>query len=228
MNQPKTPQALPILRLSDLKAELAQHGIVKKQVESVQLLSELDQASLNEKQRAQLRFAPRTEVVRMKNDSDLWFRSRGTNWVSVFVLLPGDLVLLTAEYMTGTDMINISPCARVAEKNEPLSTCALREVREESGIVLERVRHLSAGGLPVSARKSTEIVFPYLGYPKIDEDGKVVQVERKLDENEDLLAFLMPLADYWEFLSTPWYDNAVVGCSTGYAALRHLGKLTMA
>ena len=106
-----------------------------------------------------------------------------------------------------------------------MAECAKRETEEESGVVLESVTPLSIDGLSVSSRKSTERVFPFIGFPKLDSSRKVIFKDIKHDENEDLLPFLMPLKDYWEFLNNHKYDNSVAGRDCAYAALRFLGKL---
>lgn len=219
---------LPILRKFHLLDQLAALGITNRRITRVAKFAEVrEDSGLSEKQREQFRFAPSPEVVFLEGSEDLWFRSRGSNWATVFVLLPDDLVLLTAEYVTGAEIIIIAHCAGQPEKGETMEQCVIREAREESGIILGSAHSLSSAGLPVSARKSTERVFPFVGYPALHADGRVMFEGPKPDENERIVPFVMPLRDYWDFIGTS-YGNTVAGRDCAYAALRHLGKLRLA
>lgn len=217
---------LPILSHINILDSLTSLGIKKKPIMSVRSADSVYESLLTEEQKGQLKYAPRNEVVRLEGDDNLWFRSKGKDWATAFVLLPGDMILLTAEYVTGADIVSIVPCAGVPETGESMAEAAVREVREESGVVLESVHPLSIGGLPVSARRLTTRVHPFIGFPKLDSEGKPVFAPLAPDEDEDILPFLMSLPDYWEFLSEN-YDNALVARDCAYAALRYLGRIRL-
>ena len=218
---------LPVLRLENLDVELSKLGAFKRKILSTTSVEKFDKDSISERQRGQLRFIPKSEVVLLEGSDNLWFRSVGSNWATTFVMLPGDLVLLTAEYVAGADIVVIAHCAGVSAKGESMADCAKRETEEESGIVLEKVVPLSKGGLPVSSRKSTERVFPFIGVPMIDSEGKTVSIPTRHDECEDIHPFLMSLQDYWTFLNDSRYNNSVVARDCAYSALRYLGKLSL-
>lgn len=218
---------LPIISLKELPDALTKLGIVNKKAASVMDFDQLDGSSLSQKQLSQFKFAPKIEAVILEGSDDIWFRLKGNLWSSVFVLLPGDLVLLIAEYVVGADMIKIASCAGGANKGESMADCAIREALEETGIVLESVIPLSKAGLPISTRQSQEKMFPFLGIPKLDESGKPIFKEICRDDGEDMAAFLMPLADYWEFLDSEHYDNAAAPRELFYAAMRQLGRLAL-
>lgn len=220
------PTGLPILKVQNLPAELSRLGIVKRRIVSSLPLEDLDKNQLSQAQQNELRFAPKNEVVLLENDEHVWFRTRTKNWACTFVLLPGELVPLTAEYKHGADLIVVTPPAGVPQESESMAGCAKREFEEETGIVLDRVVSLSgAAGLPVSGRKSTERVFPFVGFPKFN-SGNLVLINQQLDATEDLKLFLMALPEYWKYIGDG-YDNEAGSRDCTYAALRYLGKIKL-
>jgi len=215
---------IPIIPLRNLEEGLRGLGIKREKISSVESLSDLNPALLSERQRGQLKYAPKTEVLKFEGNEDLWFRSNAKDWATTFVLLPGDLVLLISEYAAGADIVVVASCAGVPDPNESFADCAKREVEEESGVILERVVPLSQTGLPISLRKSTERVYPFVGIPLI-KDGQVVCKPSKDDPDEKIKPFLMTLQDYWEFISSERFNNSVTGRDCAYAALRYLGRI---
>jgi len=217
--------SLPVIGLDGLEEGLQALGVVKRKITRVDSLASVQSdTGLSEEQRKQFAYAPKVEVAFVEGSEDLWFRTRGGNWAATFVMLPHDHVLLTAEYVTGADIVLIGHCAGMPQKGETMEQCAIRETEEESGVVLSCVAPLSAGGLPVSARKSSERVFPYVGFPRYVA-GELVIVPPRPDKNEAIKAFQMPLDDYWRFLDADRFANGVVHRDCAYAGLRRLGLL---
>ena len=215
---------LPVLHTTVCEEALAELGITKKRATSCISLKDLDSGNLSEDQRGQLRFAPTAEVVRLEGSNDLWFRMNAKNWATVFTILPGNLVVLTAEYKHGADIISVVSPSGVPKKGESMADCGKREFEEETGIVLAGVLPLSTSeGLALSSRKSTERVFPFVGYPATDSGGTLIIGNQKLDKNENLKVFLMPLIEYWSWISSSHYDNEAATRDAAYAALRELG-----
>ncbi len=153
-------------------------------------------------------------------------------WTCTFILLNSPTgekyVVLTGEYKHGHERISITPPAGVPEKDESMTDCAKREAEQESGLILESVQPLCGPlGEALSGRKSTELVFPFLGIPAYDTDGTPKKKPVELDETENLKCVLMPLEEYWKFIGTD-YENESGPRDCGYAALRELGLLTLA
>lgn len=223
---------------AQLYEQLEMLGVRKQRIVSSRPLSELKPETLTNAQRDQLRFAPQNEVLSLEGNEDLWFRTRAKDWACTFTLLPGDLVVLIAEYKHGADTVTVVPPAGVPRKGESMADCAKREYEEETGIALAKVVPLCGpGGLALSGRKSTEHVFPFVGYPRIkarwdegfDHSGPTYQLicaPQRLDAKEKLTAFLMPLRAYWNFIGNA-YDNEAGVRDAAYAALRELGFLSL-
>lgn len=217
-----------ILTADNLYDQIAQLGITKKQILYSVDFKQLDMDKLSDDQRAQLRFAPVNEVVFLEGSEDLWFRTRARDWACTFVVLPGDFIPLIAEFKHGANIISITPPAGVPRRDEAMATCAKREFEEETGILLDRVEPVSGTrGFPLSGRKLTETAFPFVGFPQFTSNGSLVMQERRLDATENLLTFLMPFAEYWNFLGEQ-YENECGSYATAYAALRKLGRLSFA
>lgn len=220
------PTGFPILTAYDLYGQIAQLGIVKRQILYATDFGKLDLDKLSDAQRGQLRFAPVNEVLMLEGSDDLWFRTRARDWACTLVVLPGDFVPLIAEWKHGADIISITPPAGIPRREESMAVCAKREFEEETGILLDRVEPVSGSrGYPLSGRKLTETCFPFVGYPLLTADGSLVLRERRLDATENLLTFLMPLAEYYQFLGEQ-YENECGSFAAAYAALRKLDRLS--
>lgn len=214
----------PVVSAKNIFGVVNQLGInAWKKKEQTMSLSDYLERDLSEDQKADLRFAPQSEVlflVTPKGVPFTAFRSIGRDWVTVFVLLPGDLVPLIAEWKHGAEVISIVQPSGVPDKGETMDFCAKREFQEEAGIELTSLIPLSKEGIPVSSRQSTQRCYPYLGFPKTPIEPK----PSRLDDNENLAVILMPLKELILFISS---GSVTEECtiSTTFLALAKLQKI---
>lgn len=186
-------------------------------------------SGLTPEQQAELRFAPKAEVVFLENphSGNLFtgFRSLGKNWATTFALLPGNLVPVTAEYKHGVNKIVLVPPSGVPSKADAgsMEACARREFTEETGLQLKSIKPLANGEpLAVSGRQNAQVYYPFLG--EVDTEAPIGP--SKLDQNEHLKLVLVPLQDWLELIER---GEAVEDCSASvtYLALRKLGLLAL-
>lgn len=183
---------------------------------------------LTDSQRSELRFAPKAEVVTLqdpKGNPYRGFRTVMKDWSTTFCLLPGDLVVLVAEWKHGANVISLVPPSGVPSKkdNGSMENCAKREFEEETGIALKDVSALCGpDGLPIASRGLTTRFFPFLG--RTFED--ITVGPSSLDEKEALQLLLMPLNEWLKLIeSGRVFEECAV--SITYLALRRLGHLTL-
>ncbi len=222
---------LPILTfrgIEELQNDLQSIGVVKHTILTKNLLAEVDMSQFTEEQLPQFRFAPKIFLIRIEGSDNLWFATQPTDWANVIIITPDNYIILAAEWFHGIDDISVTPPAGARNKEESWETAITREAAEEVGIKLKEVIPLAKVGLPVSSRKSSERAFPFLGIPELDRDGNIALVERHLDETEEITPFLMPVNDYWEYLSNENYDGNNAARDAFYTAMRYLGKLKFA
>lgn len=175
-------------------------------------LEEYMRGDLTPEQKSELRFAPKGEVLFLRQPDGKefrGFRSVLRDWASVFTLiyemgedttLGRHFVPIVCEYKHGADVIGISlpsgvPGRREANlsKQEAMLSTGKREFEEETGLLLKELVPLgNPHGLVVSARNNTQTFFPFLG---LLEEGAKPRPQR-LDRTEVLKTVLLPL-DYW-------------------------------
>lgn len=170
------------------------------------------------------RFAPKSEVVVLEQrdgERFIGFRSVGKDWAGLFVLLPGDLVPVVAEYKHGSGTLSLTPpCGVMAKGDRDMGACARREFQEETGILVSRISSLSTWGVPVSSRQSTLRFYPYVG----EIDGEPVVGPSKLDASERLKVVLFPLKEWMSLLVGGLiFDDCAA--SLTFLALLRLGRL---
>jgi len=190
--------------------------------------------------RAELdRFAPRAQALLLippgGGKTGAYFRSVGKNWVAVFATVPDPdpdrapeyreqwfnlLVPIVAEWKHGAEVTVIGPVYGVLEKGESPRDCALREFREETGFELADVMPLTADGLAVSPRQSTQQYFPFLGRVK----EPITRGTARLDATEHLKLVFVRLRAWVYFISNGLArdDNAY---ATTFLALAKMGLL---
>ncbi|MDP3727752.1 MAG: hypothetical protein Q8R35_03915 [bacterium] len=191
-------------------------------------LEEYRKLNLTPAQRAEIeRFAPMTEVVFHEDPNGrpfTGFRDVFRDWATTFVLLPEDLLLLTAEFKHGAGVVIVPPSGVPTKSemelppHERMAACAKREFEEESGFKLERVIPLIVTpGAPVNARQMTQRFWPFLGVPT----DPIVQGPKKLDDIEYLKGFLIRLTEWMKFLDRGELHDECAGTLT-LLALRRL------
>lgn len=188
-------------------------------------LDKYKELDLSDEQRGELRFAAKTEVVSLLNPKGGIFRGFRTvmkSWATTFCLLPGDYIVIVAEWKHGAEVLTLVPPSGVPSKIDEgsMDNCARREFVEESGIALERVMPLTPNGLPIASRGLTTRFHPYLGIPKMP----LKIGPSKLDQNEHLKLFLVPLQD-WIAMIHAGMTNEECAVSVTYLALERLGRL---
>jgi 8-oxo-dGTP pyrophosphatase MutT (NUDIX family) len=183
---------------------------------------------LTDEQRSEMRFAPKAEVVTHRDPQGNPYRGFRTvmkDWATTFCLLPGDLVVLVAEWKHGANVISLVPPSGVPSKkdNGSMEACAKREFEEESGITLKNVIALSGTeGLPIATRGLTSRYFPFLGQTFSD----FIVGPSSLDEKETLQLLLMPLTEWLKLIESGRVQEECA-VSVTYLALRRLGRLEM-
>lgn len=225
----ETQWGIPVVTAGSIYQVMAQAGIRPwQETEPVVSLDEYLKRDLSDDQRAELRFAPKTEVVTLqtpKGNAYRGFRTALKPWATTFCLLPGDLVPIVGEFKHGAFTISLAPPSGVLGKEDKgdMSLCAAREFTEETGIALRNVVGLSGpDGIALNCRHINQRYFPFLGFAELRIDpGK-----SKLDENEFLKLVLMPLKDWLALIEVgEVHEECSIG--TTYLALRNLGKLQL-
>jgi len=225
----KTKWGIPIVDADMVYDYLASIGIVPwPELEQPTDLTEYLKGPLTDEQKNELRFAPKAEVVihrDPKGGAYRAFRTVTKNWATTFCLLPGDLVVLVAEWKHGANIISLVPPSGVPNKRDDgdMAICAKREFEEETGIPLVGVESLSSHkGLPIATRNLTTRYFPFLG--KTLEE--IHLGPSSLDEKETLQLLLMPLNEWLKLIEA---GKVLEECavSVTYLALRRLGRLQL-
>ncbi len=198
---------------------------------------EVEAKRLAARRRKLERFAPRAEVLYLMppggTETDTYCRSVGRNGVTVFTTVPDRdlgveasryarnlLVPVVAEWKHGAEVTVIGPPCGMLEKDESPRDCALREFREETGFELADAVPLTAEGLAVSARQSTQQYFPFLGRVKVP----IARGETHLDSTEHLKLVLVRLPAWVDFIlsGVARDDNAY---AVTFLALHKMGLL---
>lgn len=227
----KSKYGFPIVNADNIFEVVNKLGIKKwPRVEPPMDLEEYLSRDLSKKEREEVElFAPKAEVVLLrKPNGEIFpgFRSVNKDWVTVFTILPDDLIPITAEFKHGTEIICLVPPSGVPgrkdfESKDPMKECAKREFLEETGIELDEVILLShPEGNSVSPRQSTQCYFPFLGMPKIP----ILQQEPKFDRSEYLKIVLVPLKEWVKLIEEKLIKDECANTVT-LRALQHLGRL---
>lgn len=220
---------IPILKADTIYQFMEESGIRPwEEVEPTSSLENYLKRELSAEQLAELRFAPKTEVVSLRTprgDAYRGFRTALKPWATTFCLLPGDLVPIIGEFKHGAFTISLAPPSGVLGKADDgdMSRCAAREFTEETGIKLASLEDLSHGeGIPLNCRHINQRYFPFLGIAELPvEPGK-----SKLDDNEFIKLVLLPLDEWLKLIETGQvHEECSIG--TTYLALRHLSRLQL-
>jgi len=217
----------PVVNADNIFKVLKKRGItIWPQVQPTMSLENYLKGQLTPQQLDEARrFAPKTEVIFLKNpDRNLFtgFRSLGKNWASVFAFIEDDLLPIVGEYKHGADCVSIGFPSGVSNKREPeMATVGKREFLEEIGVKLEEVILLSGPeGIPVSGRQSTQRFFPYLG---ILNQGSI-SPKPKLDPTEFLQVVLMPLREWLKLIERGKVTESS-SITLTFLALRYLERM---
>ncbi|MFA6042453.1 MAG: hypothetical protein WCV85_00305 [Patescibacteria group bacterium] len=235
-----TPQeqayGFPLVCANNVYEVLQESGIVPwKTVEGPIPLPEYAERNLSAAERRDLgQFAPKSQAVIFCKPNNgqryVAFRATGRNWQTTFTLLPNphgtdDLVLLVCEWKQGIEAVSISPPSGVptpddCASDDPFAACAVRTLRQEVGIELERVIPLSQQLVGVSTRQLTQGYYPFLGIPKLP----IVRKISKLESRGLLKAVVMPVSEWLMLIRNGQaYEECAVGVTL--RALLYLNRL---
>lgn len=175
-----------------------------------------------EREKLVRRFAPKVDVVFLRQpDGKVFdgFRGIGENGAIVFVLLPGDFVVVVAEFVHGAGVIRLKPPAGVVPPGKDPREIAKREVLEETRIELLHLIELAEGqGIPDDPRRLSMREYMYLGIPKLPIEPR----KQKPDATEFLKAILIPLRSWLRLIDEgKVLDMTSIGIT--HLALRKLG-----
>lgn len=184
---------------------------------------------LDDTQRAELRFAPKTEVVTLtdhRGQPFRGFRSVSNNWATTFALIDG-YVVIAGEYEHGIDQVVLVPPSGAPNREDratenPMQTCAEREFEEETGLKLATIEPLSDQPLVVSGRQFTQCYSPFLGHLA----HPVIKRPSKLDTTEQIQIVLCSLRE-WLKLIAIGQGIEDCGASATLLALNRLGKIVV-
>lgn len=219
----------PVVDANNVFGVLADLGIKPwGHTQPVQSLTDYMKGDLDDEQRAELRFAPKTEVVSLVDHNGRpfrGFRSVGKDWATTFALLPDYLLPIVGEYKHGADEVVLTPPSGVPSKvdmatGDPMLTCAHREWEEETGLRLFHVRHLTNSPLIISGRQSTLRYSPFLGTVA----EPIIKGESKLDDTEHLKMVLIPLPEWLKVIAN---GKGVEDCAVSVTllAMMLLGRI---
>ncbi|OGF52113.1 hypothetical protein A3I27_02550 [Candidatus Giovannonibacteria bacterium RIFCSPLOWO2_02_FULL_43_11b] len=151
---------------------------------------------LTQDEKKELRFAPKTEVVKFRDPNGntfTGFRSAHKSGVLIFALLPGNLLPICAEFRHGSEKVVLNlPAGLIEPTDANPKVAAKREFREEIGITLKKLIPLNSGGVPIDARVSTRKNFFFLGMPALPLKVK----KQRLEKSEFAARFLIHI-DHW-------------------------------
>ena len=108
-------------------------------------------------------------------------------------------VTLVRQYRCGAGKVCLEICAGKREKDEDPKECAVRELKEELGIVAKSVQSL--GTLIPTPAYDTEVIYIYLA-------TDLENVGACLDDGEFLETVVMPLDEAVELVMTGEIDDA--------------------
>jgi hypothetical protein len=219
---------IPVITAANYLEVGAELGVTPwRRVTDAVAFEEYAQRDLSSVQRSELRFAPKNEAVVFEQPNGkafTSFRTRRNNYAGTFVLLPGDFVVLTIDFMQGLETIIVGPACGVPSKADlqttfPMQTCARREFQEETGLTLATIEPLTENplvGVGVSGRNDTQLCYPFWG----EVEQPVVRREQELDDTEHLVLVTMQLDEWLKFLRQGRNFNASSTTMTLLALMR--------
>lgn len=220
----RTEYGLPVVNAHDVNDFLADRFMSRwPRIREPQKLQEYLASEDGSRDERLRKFIPRDEVVSFRDSRGQVFkgiRRETSDGVVVFSELPGKLIPVCAEFKHGIEEISINLPGGGNHHREENFRVAIEEFQQETGIVLENVVNLTPLGISNDARIHKNRTFYFLGFPIFP----VVVKEKKLDEDEILEPFLMPLPEWVNLIDmNKVIDGQSVICT--YLALSRLGYL---
>lgn len=218
----QTKYGLPLVNASNIDEVLKQKSIFKwpRIGDSLNLNDYLASEDGLRDERFR-KFIPRDEVLFFRDPLGKVFkgiRRETADGVVVFSIIPGGLIPICAEFKHGIEEVSINLPGGGNHNNEKHSYLAKEEFEQETGIVLDKVIELSPLGISSDARIHKNRTFYFLGIPS----APIVLKDQKLDEDEILESFLIPLEEWLKLIETNRVvDGQSIICT--YLALAKLG-----
>lgn len=214
---------LPVVSAENIVGTLEKMGVTKwKKIDGPTPLDEYLKRELTPKEKGELRFAPKIEMMQFENPRKeifTGFRTRGKNGVAVLSLLPGDLIPVCGEFRHGCETISLNLPGGTFEKETP-TEAAKREFEEETGIMLEDVIPLSTQGMPTDARTNANRFLSFIGVPR----NPIVIKDQNLDHEEFVKTVLVPINEWLKLIEEEKVQDSYSVVTT-FLALRKLGRL---
>ncbi len=217
----KTKYGLPIASADNVFDVLKSIGIVKwRTSDNPMSVSDYLKQELSLEEKRNLKYLPKIEVATFVDPKGKFFRgfrSVGYSGSVVFTLLPGNLVVVCAEFMHGCEEVILDLPGGMIEPGENPSIRAKKEFEEESGVMLKDVISLGSTGTTPVARQFNSRNYSFIG---VEIDPIVVE-KQNLDENEYLGVVLVHLDDWLKLIDRERVDGKSVIAT--FKALRKLG-----
>lgn len=211
----KTYTADDVIKLTRVKAW--------KRIEGPLSLWDHLHIALSPENQAKIKFAPMPEMVVFENKPGKKYegwRTKGTDWTSVFALTPDDNVVAIIEYKHGVEEVLVNlPSGTFRPGEDPTETMR-RELMEETGFTAKNIEPLGDAkkGIAISGRKATTRYFGFLA------TGLEKTSEPSLEEDEDIETAYIPLTEWIKMIDRGMIREASA-VTTTFMALRKLGKL---
>lgn len=220
--KPKIIFGFPVITSETVEEVLQKYNVLPWQkITDPVTLSQFENSKLNDEERLELRFAPRVEATQFLTPNKKrfrGFRTVGKHGTVVFVLLPENYVVVCAEFRHGVERVLLNLPGGLLDAESPVEG-AKREFEEETGIELENIEQINQVGVPIIGRNTTATNFSFIGIPR----KPVIAKTKKLDEDEFLETFVVPLSDWLTLATLGWIDSHSI--VTTLLALKHLNRV---
>jgi len=140
---------------------------------------------------------------------------RSADWVNVIALTPDQRVVLIRQYRFGSELVTLEIPGGIVDPGEDPRAAALRELREETGFVAERV--VALGSIAPNPAIQRNRLYSFLA------EGCVLASEQAQDPGEDIEVELRPLAEVDGLLASGAIDHALVVVAFQKLALLRAG-----
>ena len=216
----KTKYGLPIANADNVFDIFKSLGVFKWKMSKNSIpASDYLKQELSQEEKISLKYLLKVEVATFidpKGKIFPGFRAICNGGSVVFTLLPGNLVVVCAEFMHGCEEVMLDLPGGMLEPGEDPSVRAKKEFEEESGVALKEVISLGSAGTTTFARQLNSKLYSFMGI----ETEPVIVGKQNLDENEYLGVVLVHLDDWLKLIDKEKVDGKSV--ITTFRALRKL------
>ncbi len=225
MGEIKKIYGLPVMDLQNFSSLMRTRKVAgfRKLTKTISF-EEYLKTALTKDERRELKFAPKTEVVKFRDPNGnifTGFRNAHKSGVLIFTLLPNDLLPICAEFRHGTERVVLNlPAGLIELMDKNPKVAAKREFREEIGIALKDLILLNSGGAPIDARVSTRQNFFFLGIPALPLRIK----KTRMGKAEFITRFLIRVDHWLKLMEFGIVDDcSIAGTLLALKKLKRLG-----